>query len=80
MQIVIKTGRYDADTDSTPDGSVLWEGGDDELPAAALAMISDDFAPGDWQPLSQFADVIAGMKLAEAKQEVSREQDRSAPS
>ena len=71
MQIVIKTGRYIADTDSAPDGTVLWEGGDDELPAAALAMISKDFAPGDWQPLSQFASLVSSMKPAEADQEVS---------
>ena len=71
MQIVIKMGRYDAEMDAAPDGPVLWEGGDDELPAAALAMISCDFAPGDWQPLSQFAGVIAGMNPAEAEQEVS---------
>lgn len=71
MRIKVRDGRYDPDSDVEPSGELLWEGGDDELPAAVLAGMSCDFEPGTWYLFDDFEKIIGLMVPVQREFEVT---------
>jgi hypothetical protein len=71
MRIIIRSGRFDVERDLQPSGVKLWEGGDDELPAAAITSMSQGFEPGTWYGIDEFRRLLASMEPAEGDNEVT---------
>ena len=71
MRIIIRGGRFDPERDLEPSGDKLWEGGDDEMPAAALTSMSADFEPGTWYTLHDFRSLVTGMEPVDGENEVT---------
>jgi len=70
MRISIRHGVFNPDKDLQPIGEELWQGGDDELPAAVLAAMSRSFQPGTWYEIERFREIVAGMQPVEGDEDV----------
>ena len=70
MHILVRGGSYDPDANIEPTGEYVWEGGNDELPAAVLVTMSDEFEPGTWYKITKFASLVTAMKPVSGEEEV----------
>ncbi|RUX31898.1 hypothetical protein EOA13_02625 [Mesorhizobium sp. M7A.F.Ca.US.011.01.1.1] len=70
MRIIIRDGEFSYENDLQPAGQELWAGGADDLPAAVLASMSNEFEPGTWYAMDDFVRIVGIMKPVSGQDEV----------
>lgn len=70
MRIIVRSGEFSPQNDLQPNGAELWFGSADELPAAVLATMSNEFEPGTWYNITDFIRIVETMTPVPEQDEV----------